>query len=61
MDRFTQFTDAELHEMRFGLESAHKRNLFAQRPNGDVDRLLDEIKHTQVQREHAAARQMVPA
>lgn len=61
MDRFRQFTEGELHEIRFGLEAGRKRNLFAQRPNDDVDRLLGEIKDEQVQREHAAARQMVVA
>jgi hypothetical protein len=60
MDRFHVFTDGELHEMRHALEDEWVVNKRSQRPNDDVDRLLDEIKHLQVQRSHREHRERLP-
>lgn len=60
-DRFRRFTEGEIHEMRYALESALDVNDMVGRPNDDVERLLDEIKHEQLQQAHRAHRELLPS
>lgn len=64
-DRFRQFTEGELHELRFGLRlaRAERDRLVREQSAEEADRhrLESEIEHEQTQREHAAARQRVIA
>jgi hypothetical protein len=63
MPRFSEFTDAELHELRDGIYRSRQANLWSHRREciEVCDRLTAEITHTQEQRQMAEARQRVVA
>jgi hypothetical protein len=65
IDRYTKFTDEELHELRYGLLLAQRARRFALRDHGEEaairTRLEAEIDHVRTQRLHRAHREALPA
>lgn len=61
--RYEQFDDAELHELRIGLKYSAAANRLALRTHEGVicDRMDDEIAHVQEQREMRRRREELPA
>lgn len=61
--RYENFTDEELHELRFGLQYAMRINLIAERKAeaSICEDLGAEIGHVQEQRRMRAAREALPA
>ena len=60
-DRFHRFTDDELSQLRFGLRLAEESR-YDIPEESELRRLLDiEIAHVQLQREHRAHREALPA
>lgn len=60
-DRFHPFSDAELHELRYGLRLAQNTRRFHPEEVEIRQQLADEIAHVQLQREHRAHREALPA